>query len=419
LNAPGAVLAARQRIADALLLTPLVPAPALSAELGAELRIKCESLQRTGSFKPRGALNKMLQLTAEERHRGVVCASAGNHAQGVAFAASRVDAPALVVMPENAPLVKVTSTVAWGAEVVLHGRGFDDAVEHARRLQAERGLTFVHAFDDEQIVAGQGTIALELLEQFPELDTVVVPVGGGGLIGGIAETIKAMRPAVRVYGVQTEAAPAVAKDFRGEGPGEQPVASSLADGIAVKRPAALTLDLVRRYVDDVVLVAERAIEDAIFRLLDSQKLLAEGAGAAAFAALVERRLPVAGRRVAVLLSGGNIDLNLLSRIVERSLVRRHRLARLRLTIPDRPGALAGALATVAGCGANVLDIEHERFFTDAAAWETEAVLTLETRDEQQVAGLLAALQVAGYSRVARLDASGEPEAAMVARRLAR
>jgi threonine dehydratase len=405
---PAAVLAARRRIADALLVTPLVPAPALSAELGAEVRIKCESLQRTGSFKPRGALNKILQLTAEERRRGVVCASAGNHAQGVAFAASRVDAPALVVMPENAPLVKVTATAAWGAEVVLHGHGFDDAVEHARRLQAERGLTFVHAFDDAQIVAGQGTIGLELLEQFPELDTVVVPIGGGGLIGGIAETLKAMHPAVRVYGVQTEAAPAVARAFRAEGVAEQPAGSSLADGIAVKRPAALTLDLVRRYVDDVVVVPERAIEDAIFRLLDSQKLLAEGAGATAFAALVERRLPVAGRRVVVLLSGGNIDLNLLSRLVERSLVRRHRLARLRLTIPDRPGALAGALATVARCGANVLDIEHERFFTDAAAWETEVVLTLETRDAQQVGQLVGALRQAGYPRLERLDAGETP-----------
>jgi threonine dehydratase len=410
MNPPPAVLAARRRIADVLQVTPLVPAPALSAELGAEVRIKCESLQRTGSFKPRGALNKMLQLSADERRRGVVCASAGNHAQGVAFAASRVDAPALVVMPENAPLVKVTATAAWGAEVVLHGHGFDDAVDHARRLQAERGLTFVHAFDDEQIVAGQATIALELLEQFPELDTVVVPIGGGGLIGGVAETLKTLRPEVRVYGVQTEAAPAVARAFRADDAtvGEHAVSSSLADGIAVKRPAALTLDLTRRFVDDVVLVPERAIEDAIFRLLDSQKLLAEGAGAAAFAALVERLVPVAGRRVAVMLSGGNIDLNLLSRIVERSLVRRHRLARLRLTIPDRPGALAGALATVARCGANVLDIEHERFFTEAAAWETEVVVTLETRDAHQVAQLVAALREAGYGRLERLDASVDP-----------
>jgi threonine dehydratase len=394
-------------VGDLLLLTPLVPAPALSRELGAEVRVKVESLQHTGSFKTRGGLNKMLQLGEEERRRGVICASAGNHAQGVAFAASRVGAPCLVVMPENAPLVKVRATLRWGAEVVLRGQGFDDAVDHARQLQQERGLTFVHAFDDEQIIAGQGTLGLELLEQFPELDTVVVPIGGGGLISGIAQVVKATKPQARVYGVQTEAAPSVQLSYSSGEPVERRPSSSLADGIAIKRPAAITLEIIRRLVDDVVLVSEAAIEEAIFQLLDAQKLLAEGAGAAAFAALAERRLPdLAGRRVAVVLSGGNIDLNVLSRIIERSLVRRHQMARLRLTISDRPGGLAAALAVVARAGGNVLGIEHERFFTDAACWETEIVLTLETRDEAHVEALMQALRDAGYPRLRQLEAPG-------------
>ena len=403
-NLREAILAARERLADALLVTPCVPAPQLSAELGAEVRIKCESLQRTGSFKPRGALNMMLQLPAEDRRRGVVCASAGNHAQAVAFAAARLGAPALIVMPETTPLVKVSNTRRWGAEVVLHGAGFDDATERARELQEQRGLTYVHAFDDEQVIAGQGTIGLELLEQFPEVDTVVAPIGGGGLISGIAQAVKGERPGARVYGVQTEACPSMERSFRtGQLVADKP-APSIAEGITVKTPGGITVELVRQLVDDVVLVSEIGIEGGVFRLLETNKLVAEGAGAAAFTALLERRLPdLSGRHVAVILSGGNIDLNILSRIVERALARHHRLVRLRLTIGDRPGSLAAALAIVAKVGASVLHIEHNRFFTDASFWETEIELTLETRDAEQVAELLESLRTAGYTRIEQPD----------------
>ena len=404
MSAPADVLAARERIADTLLVTPCVPARQLSQELGADVRIKCENLQRTGSFKPRGALNKMLQLSAEVRQRGVVCASAGNHAQAVAFAAARLDAPALIVMPETTPLVKVSATRQWGAEVVLHGTGFDDATERARELQEERRLTYVHAFDDEQVIAGQGTVGLELLEQFPELDTVVVPIGGGGLISGIATAIKAERPQARVYGVQTEACPSMERSFKtGTLVADKP-APSIAEGITVKTPGGITVELVRKLVDDVVLVSETGIEGGVYRLLETNKLVAEGAGAAALTALLEGKLPdLTGRHVAVILSGGNIDLNILSRIVERALARHHRLVRLRLTIGDRPGSLAAALAIVARIGASVLHIEHNRFFTDASFWETEIELRLETRDAEQVAELREALSAAGYSRIEEPD----------------
>jgi threonine dehydratase len=398
------IRSARERIADSLIVTPCLPAHELSRELGADVRIKCESLQRTGSFKPRGALNKMLQLPAEARRRGVVCASAGNHAQAVAFGAARLQTPALIVMPETTPLVKISATRRWGAEIVLHGAAFDDATERARELQRERGLTYVHAFDDEQVIAGQGTVGLELLEQFPEVDTVVVPIGGGGLISGIARAVKDAKPQARIYGVQTEACPSMQKSFAtGTLVADKPT-SSIAEGITVKTPGGITVELVRQLADDVVLVSETGIEGAIFRLLETNKLVSEGAGAAALTALLEGRLPdLAGRHVAVVLSGGNIDLNMLSRIVERALARLHRLTRLRLTIGDRPGSLAAALAIVARAGASVLDIEHNRFFTDASCWETEIELTLETRDSEQVHQLLAALREAGYSRIERPD----------------
>jgi threonine dehydratase len=406
MSVPEAIRLARERIADALQLTPLVPAPLLSRELSADVRVKCESLQVTGSFKARGALNKMLQMSDADRERGVICASAGNHAQALAWAAARTGAPAVIVMPEATPLVKVSETRRWGPEVILHGSGFDDAVDHARRLQQERGLTFVHAFDDEQVLTGQGTCGMEIVEQFPEIDTVVVPIGGGGLISGIARAIKGAKPAARVYGVQTEAAPAVQQSFRSAETIDVKAGPSIAEGIAVKKPGAVTMPIVRELVDDVVLVPESCIEDAIFKLLETQKLLAEGAGAAAFAALLTHRLPdLGGHRVAVVLSGGNIDLNILSRIVERALVRQHRFTRLGFTISDRPGGLAAALAIVAGCGANVLHITHNRFFTDASFWETEIELTLETRDEEMVEGLIASLRQAGYVNVMQPDAA--------------
>jgi threonine dehydratase len=318
----------------------------------------------------------------------------------VAFAAARVGAPALIVMPEVTPLVKVSQTRHWGAEVVLHGHSFDEAVEHARVLQRERGLTFVHAFEDADVIAGQGTAGLELLEQLPELDAVVVPIGGGGLISGIARAVKARAPGCRIYGVQCDSSPSMKLSFDAGELVERATHRSLAEGITVKRPGTLAFRHVRELVDDVVLVSEEEIEEGVFALLESCKLAAEGAGAATYAAAMRGRLPdLAGRRVALVLSGANIDLNMLSRLIERSLVRHHRFSRLRLTIQDRPGALAAALAIVARCGANVLRIHHNRFFSEASIWETEVELTLETRDRRQVEELLAALRAAGYTRI--------------------
>jgi threonine dehydratase len=392
--------AARQRIAEGIVRTPCLEAPALSEQLGATVWLKCESLQRTGSFKTRGALNRLLLLTEEERRRGVIAASAGNHAQGVAFAAARVGAPALIVMPEPTPLVKVSQTRHWGAEVILHGQSFDEAVDRARELQAERGLTLVHAFEDAEVIAGQGTAGLEIVEQVPEPDAVVVPIGGGGLIAGIARAVKTRAPKCRIYGVQSDSAPSMKLSFDAGEPVDRPTRRSLAEGITVKRPGAIAFRHVRELVDDIVLVSEEEIEEAVFALLESCKLAAEGAGAATYAAAMQGRLPgLAGGRVVLVLSGANIDLNILSRLIERSLVRHHRYSRLRLTIPDRPGALAGALAIVARCGANVLRIQHSRFFSEASIWETEVELTMETRDRGQIDELLAALRAGGYTRI--------------------
>ncbi|HVS02985.1 MAG TPA: threonine ammonia-lyase [Thermoanaerobaculia bacterium] len=396
--------AARSRIAAGIVETPCIAAPRLSEALQATVLLKCETLQRTGSFKARGALNKILTLGEQERRRGVIAASAGNHAQGVAFAAARVGIPALIVMPELTPLVKVSHTRRWGAEVVLHGEGFDDAVARARELQEERGMAFVHAFEDEAILAGQGTLGVELLEQVPGLEVLVVPIGGGGLISGVARAVKELRPGVRVYGVQSDAAPSMQRSFAAGSRIEVPVGRTIAEGISVKRPGELTFDYIRELVDDVLLVSELEIEEAVFSLLESQKLVTEGAGAATYAALLEGRVPnLSGCTVVAVLSGANIDLNILSRLIERALVRHARFTRLRLVISDRPGSLAGALAIVARCGASVLRISHNRFFTDSSFWETEVELTLETRDHAQVDELLRSLRDAGYSRIEQPD----------------
>ncbi len=394
---------ARERIADGIEVTPCLHSGRLSERCGAEIFLKAETLQRTGSFKPRGALNKLLSLSAEERRRGVVAASAGNHAQGVAYAASRVGVRATIVMPETTPLTKVTRTRDLGAEVMLNAQSFDDAVRIATELRDRHGTTLVHAFNDEEIIAGQGTCGLEILEQLPDLDAVIAPIGGGGLISGIATAIKEQRPEVKIYGVQSESAPAMKRSLDGRELTPVDAVPTLAEGIAIKRPGDLTFPIVQRLVDDVELVSEEEIENAIYDLLERGKALTEGAGAAAYAALANERFPgLAGKRIVVVLSGANIDLNILGRIIERSLVKQSRLVRLRISIKDRPGGLAALLQIIADHEANVLHIHHNRIFTRDAFWKTEVEVTLETRDHNHIQELLAVLSEAGYNDIEEL-----------------
>lgn len=374
-----------------------MPALALRAQSPCVLHIKLENLQRTGSFKDRGALNRLLDLTDEERRRGVVTASAGNHAQAVAYHGARLGIPVEVVMPEHTPLIKLTNTQRFGAGVRCSGRTLFESMVEARRIEAEDGRVLIHAFDDERVIAGQGTIGLELLEQLPALTAVVVPIGGGGLIAGIAVAIKAQRPEVRIFGVEASVA-ASARASRGAGhivPIE--TSDTIADGIAVKRIGERTFPLIERYVDDIVAVDEPQIAGAVHWLLEREKLLAEGAGAVPLAAIVAGLLPLRASDVAVMvLSGGNIDVNLLERIIDRGLVADGRLARLAVTVPDRPGQLAQVTALVAEAGANVLEVAHRRAFADISVRDVEIDIHVETRGRDQVKALIALLETHGF-----------------------
>ena len=391
------IRAARERIGDVVGSTPCRLAHAVDRLGGERIWLKFENLHRTGSFKERGALNKLLGLSEEERRRGVITASAGNHAQALAYHASRLGIRSTVVMPEGTPLVKVSSTKGHGAEVVLHGPTFDDAVEEARRRQEEGGQVFVHAFDDEAVVAGQGTIGLELVEQVPELGLVVVPVGGGGVISGTAIAAKSLSPDVRVVGVEAKAAPSARASLDAGEIVKIETSETIADGIAIKRVGEVTFPLLQRWVDDVVLVDDEEIAAAILLLLEKEKTLVEGAGAAGVAAVLFDRIPLpAGRATAILLCGGNIDVNILSRIIDRGLVEDGRLARLVVTVRDRPGQLARLTAIVARLGANVLESAHHRAFADISVGEVAIALTLETRGREHVDELVAALEAEGH-----------------------
>lgn len=375
--------------------TPLLSSAAFSEMAGAEVFLKLENLQKTGSFKVRGAFNRLARLDAAARARGVICASAGNHAQGVALAGARLGIPVTVVMPATAPTTKVVATRGYGAEVVLHGEGYDGAYERACQLAAERGLTFIHAFDDPLVVAGQGTVGLEIVDDLPDVDTVVVPVGGGGLIAGIAVAVKSRRPGVRIVGVQPEAAPALARAFATGRLEPVERARTIADGLAVKAPREMTFRLIRRYVDDMVTVSEDEIARAILLLLERAKLVAEGAGAAALAALLHGKVPDAGR-VAVVVSGGNIDVKLLARIIERGLLEDGRLIRLRTLVADRPGSLQALLKVIADRGGNILAVYHDRLRHEVALGEAEVELIIETRDAGHVDEICRALAAHGY-----------------------
>ena len=390
------VVAARERVRGSIYCSPCPHSQMLSALTGQEVYLKLENLQMTGSFKERGALNRIALLTPEQAARGVVAASAGNHAQGVAYHATKRGIRALIVMPLATPLVKVTATRGFGAEVVLHGANYDEACEEATRLCAAEGMTFIHPFDDAVVMAGQGTIGLELLEQVPLLEAVVVPIGGGGLIGGIACAIKESRPEIRVIGVQTSRLPSMLAARAAGHPVTVEPATTIADGIAVRRAGDVTLPVVERYVDEIVTVDEDEIASAILVLLEREKTLAEGAGAAALAALLQKKTSLSGAHTAVLVCGGNIDVTLLSRIIERGLVQDGRMIRLRIHLLDKPGALAELTLLIAKYRANIVDTLYNRAYYGVNLGDTTIDITMETRGREQVEELLAALTAEGY-----------------------
>ncbi len=387
------IQAAAARLQGQVLDTPCVESRTLSQVTGAHVFLKMENLQFTASFKERGAYNKLVQLSADERARGVVAMSAGTHAQGVAFHAQRLGIRAVIVMPRFTPGVKVARTRGFGAEVTLHGDTLDAAREHALGLAREQGLTFVHPYDDEAIMAGQGTLGLEMLAEQPDLDTLVVPIGGGGLISGVATAAKALKPGIRVVGVQTTRFAGAVNAVTGSNHAQG--ASTIAEGIAVSSPGAHCLPLIRQHVDELLLVDEGDIEQAIVMLLEIEKTLSEGAGAAALAALLRHPAPFRGRRVGLVLSGGNIDPMLLAAIIGRGMVRSGRLARIVVSARDVPGSLARVTALVAEAGANVQEIHHQRAFTVLAAQNVEIEMVLQTRDTAHIQELLARLAAEG------------------------
>jgi threonine dehydratase len=391
------ILAARGRIASSVYYTPCTRSEMLSRMSGQSVFLKLENLQMTGSFKERGALNKIATLTPEQGARGVVAASAGNHAQGVAYHATQRGIRSVIVMPLTTPLVKVTATRSFGAEVVLHGGNYDEACTEASRLCEAEGMTFIHPFDDPLVMAGQGTIGLELLEQVDGLEAVVVPIGGGGLIGGIACAVKESRPGVRVIGVQTSRLPSMLEAVKAHHPVTLEPGTTIADGIAVRRAGDVTFPVVNRYVDEIVTVDEDEIASAILTLLEREKTLAEGAGATALAAVLQQRTSLPkDTRTAVLVCGGNIDVTLLSRIIERGLVQDGRLIRLRIHLLDKPGALTDLTTIIARHRANIVDTLYNRAYYGVNLGDTAIDITMETRGREQVEELLAALTAEGY-----------------------
>jgi threonine dehydratase len=387
---------ARGRIRNHIFESPLVFSETLSRLAGNAIYLKLENLQITGSFKERGALNRLLTLSAQERQKGVIAASAGNHAQAVAYHAARRGIACEIWMPVHTPLIKIFSTREHGAEVVLRGNNYDEAYEGARERSVQADLTLVHAFDDDEVIAGQGTLGLEILEQNPDLEALVVPVGGGGLIAGIACAVKVLRPQVQIIGVQTAAMPSMQEALQNGDRVKVPARYTVADGIAVRQAGTVTLDLVRRYVDRVVTVDEDEIARAILILVEREKTVAEGAGAAALAALLSDKAGLRAQRTGVVISGGNVDVNLLARIIERGLVRDGRRVRLRVRLQDRPGSLERLAATVARQNANVVETFYNHQHFGVSLGETAIDMTLETRGGNHARELLAALSDAEY-----------------------
>ena len=388
------ILAARTRIAGSIVKTPTLISQTLSDMLGCKVYLKFENLQFTAAYKERGALNRLLQLDDASKAKGVIAASAGNHAQGLAYHGKRLGVPVTIVMPTTTPIVKVTQTRGHGATVVQFGEKFDDAYAHARKLEVEQGLTFVHPFDEPDIIAGQGTVALEMLEDAPEIDTLVIPIGGGGLFSGMATAARAMKPDIRLVGVQAELYPSMYDFIKGatlacDG-------DTLAEGIAVKQPGDVTRRFVERLADDVMLVSERRLEESLSLLLQIEKTVVEGAGAAGLAALLTHREQFAGRKIGLVLTGGNIDTRLLANVLLRDLARSGRLARLRIILQDRPGALFNVARIFDQEAVNILELSHQRIFTNLPAKGLSLDVECETRDRDHLQGLLAALREAGY-----------------------
>ena len=386
--------AAAVRLHGHILDTPCLPSRTLSAIAGCEVFLKFENLQFTASFKERGALNKIAQLNDEERARGVLAVSAGNHAQGVAYHAQRLAIPATIVMPRFAPAVKVENTRRFGATVVIEGDTFDDARSYGLQLAKERGLTVVHPYDDLAVAAGQGTIALEMLAQQPQIDTLVVAIGGGGMISGIATAARSIDSRIDIVGVQTERFPAVWNAMHGEQ--RDSAQATIADGIAVKLPGALTLPLIRERVSDVLLVGEDDIEQAILMLLEIEKTVVEGAGAVGLAALLKHRARFAGRKVGLVLSGGNIEPLVLAEIIQRGMVKSGRLSRLRVDVRDVPGALANVAALLGKLGANIDEVQHQRAFTTLSVERAQIEVVVHTRGAAHIEEILAAMRAEGY-----------------------
>lgn len=374
--------------------TDLIDAANLTSDT--HIFLKTENLQMTGSFKLRGAYYKISQLTEAQKQAGIIACSAGNHAQGVALAATKMGIKSVVCMPDGAPISKVEATKRFGAEVVLVPGAYDDAYAHACRLQKETGATFIHPFDDEEVMAGQGTIGLEVLEQLADADAVIVPVGGGGLIAGVSYAIKNLNPNIKVYGVQAALAPSMIRSReKGEAVTLETV-PTFADGIAVKRPGEHTLELVRQYVDDVVSVSEDEIAASILTLIEKQKLIAEGAGAVSIAAALFGKLPIQGKKVVCILSGGNIDVNILSRVITRGLVTSGRNATLQIALEDKPGQLVGVSTIISNCGGNVVSVHHERSDANMSIASCFLTIGMETRDFEQIDQIKEALTEAGF-----------------------
>lgn len=375
--------------------TSMIPAPKLNPE--SEIYLKAENLQLTGSFKLRGAYYKISQLNGEEKARGVIACSAGNHAQGVALGARHNGIKAVICLPAGAPISKVEATRGYGAEVCLVPGVYDDAYNKALELQKEHGYTFVHPFDDPKVIAGQGTIGLEILDQLPSVDAVIVPIGGGGLISGVAFAIKTLRPDVKVYGVQSSGAPSMAESLKEGKLCHLNDVSTIADGIAVKEPGVNTFEMCNRYVDEVVTVSDEEIAAAILALIEQQKIVAEGAGAVAVAAAMFDKVPVKGKKTVCLVSGGNIDVNTLSRVITRGLSKSGRNYTFIIDLQDRPGQLSGVCAVIAGCGGNVISVSHERINTSAAINGCTIRVELETRDSNHISDIRKALNERGYT----------------------
>ena len=391
---PALIATTYEAIKPATMRTPTVHAARLSLHLNIDLYLKLENLQHTNAFKARGALAKLLTLTDAERKAGVIACSAGNHAQGVAYHANRLGIPAVIVMPEGTPFNKVKRTKDFGAEVVLHGTAFDDGVQFTHEMAAEKGMTFVHPFDDPIVAAGQGTVALEMLEQEPDLDVIVVPIGGGGLIAGMAVAAKSVKPDVQVIGAQAANFDAVKADF--DGLGTNFGGSTLAEGIAVKSPAVANLAVIKSHVDRVETATEPEIEAAVFDLLSYEKIVAEGAAGAGLAVIEKHAADFQGKKVGLVVCGGNIDSRLLSTLILRGLVRDGRITRLTFEIDDTPGQLSDISRIIGEAGANVIEVIHQRMMQSVSLKQAELEIVIEARDQQHVADTVGQLRDAGF-----------------------